>query len=599
VGRILFLFFGLSLFYAVLLLGLWNEQVRYGNERSESISKQSIRRIRIPGARGKIFARGMEKLADVKMGRSLVLHLSEMRRPGKLKNTIEHIKSKIDQIAELTGREIKMDEKKIRYHIYYTPALPMTVIETLNPPELAKIAEIYPPIEGLEISVKPLRSYPHGDLCSHVIGYLGKEDPIMAQDKENYFYYVPDYTGRTGVEKLFDSRISVGGLELGRLNALPGASLVRVNTQGFVFETIETMASPEDGKSVVLTIDFKAQKTAGEMLAGLRGAFVLLDAGSGEVLAMHSSPGFDPGLFVPSIKSGDYSKLAGDAGRPFINRAISSAYMPGSVLKPLVALALMKSGIRPDEEVDCIGYSQFGRQKVRCWRTEGHGRLAMHDAIEQSCNCYFMEMSGRAGFDTMKAVFQDFGIGSKTGLELSENSGLCPSREYMKKVYGQKWNVFDTALLAIGQGIILVTPLQAAEYMALIANGGIAYRPHLLKAVYDSDGTLIIEIKGKEPRFSSDMDAACFNVVREGMFRVVHGERGTGKKADSEKITVYGKTGTAEFKSGEQKRKNTWMAGFAEKDGEKYSYALLVEDGISGGSTCAPLIKHFFNTWID
>jgi penicillin-binding protein 2 len=223
----------------------------------------------------------------------------------------------------------------------------------------------------------------------------------------------------------------------------------------------------------------------------------------------------------------------------------------------------------------------------------------MKEAIEQSCNCYFMEMSSRVGFDAIKTMLNEAGIGKKTGIELPENAGLCPSVEYMKKVYKQKWGAFDTAILGMGQGIILITPLQVADYMAAIANKGKVFSPRILKSIYDTQGNLITENNQTKILIDIDYSEEAFNIVREGMFNVVHGENGTGKKARSEKISVFGKTGTAELKSGTQIMKNTWMAGFAERGNEKYAYALIVENGISGGSTCAPLIKLFFDNWID
>ncbi len=597
--RIILMFLSILACYSLLLFRLWNEQVRYGEKHAQKISKQSIRCIREPGIRGKIFTSDMKVIADLSEERSLLFHLSEMRKPGKQSKTVDHIMSVSKQISQLTGHNIDITPAKIRYHIYHKPALPMRVIEELTDEELGRISEIYPKIAGIEIGVDYRRTYPYGDLASHVIGYIGKGDSANAKDRERFFYYQSDYVGKSGIEKLCDKNIRYYGLTIKGLRGVGGYSNVMVDTQGFVRGTIETFVPPEHGTNLVLTIDFKAQETAEFVLLGRIGAFVLLNCENGDVLAMASSPAFNPGVFVPSIDRNEYSKLSENTGKPFINRATSASYTPGSIMKPLIALAILKEGISPSEKINCPGYVQIGKQRVRCWRTDGHGELDMRDAIAQSCNVYFMKQGMKMGLDSIKNLLEDMGIGKKTGFELSENSGLLPSREFKKRTSGEKWTVFDTAILSIGQGTILVTPLQVATYMAAIANRGKAFSPRIIKAVYDSQGNLIRENTRRDLHIDVKLDESTFELVRNGLFDVVNSEHGSGKRAASEKIRVFGKTGTAEIKIGDVKRKNTWMAGFAEKDGVSYAYAMVIEDGISGGSTCAPQIKQFFNNWID
>nr|HPN85329.1 penicillin-binding transpeptidase domain-containing protein [Victivallales bacterium] len=441
--------------------------------------------------------------------------------------------------------------------------------------------------------------YPMGDFACHIVGYLGKEDPSLAENREKFFYYQPDYVGKTGLERLCDRNIDQFGVKIGGLRGAEGYSFVRVDTQGFVNETIETVVPPEHGKNLVLTIDSRAQETAEFAMIGSIGAFVLLDCSNGDVLAMVSSPSFNPGIFIPSVSKTEFSQISQDPRRPFVNRAISSAYTPGSIFKPLIALAMLRSGISPEHKSYCPGYFQVGNQRVRCWRTSGHGELDMREAIAQSCNVFFMEGAKEIGFDRIKALVSEAGIGKKTGFILTESSGVAPSREYKKRTSGENWNVFDTIILSIGQGTILVTPLQVATYMSAIANGGKAFSPRIIKAAYDSSGNLISENTKKDLCVDIKVEPEDFEVVRNGMFDVVNAENGTGKRAASEKIKVFGKTGTAEIKTKDAKRKNTWMAGFAEKDGARYAFAIVVEDGVSGGMTCAPKIKQFFNGWLD
>ncbi len=597
--RIGMLFAMIFMLYCTLVFRLWNEQVRYGEEHRRRISKQSIRCIREPGIRGRILTRDMKVVAGLRQEREILFHLSEMRKPGKLSKTIDHIIDVAARISTATGRRIEVDEEKIKQHIYHKPALPMKVAGSLSDEELGRFCEIFPRIPGVDLGVSYVRDYPMGDFAAQVVGYLGKEDPADAEDRERFFYYQPDFAGRTGIERLCDKSIGQFGVNIGGLRGAEGYSLVRVDTQGFVDETVETLVPPSHGKSVMLTLDSKAQETAEFILLGQAGAFVLLDCANGDVLAMASSPAFNPGVFVPAASRSDYSRLSRDPLKPFLNRATSAAYTPGSILKPLIALAILDSGGSPLEQVNCPGYATIGNQRIRCWRTDGHGELAMVKAIEQSCNVYFIEEGVKTGFDRIKSKLEQAGLGRKTGFDLSESAGLAPSREYKKRATGEKWTVFDTAILSIGQGTVLLTPLQVATYMSAIANRGSAFRPRIVKAAFDHQGNLISGSRPAETHLDMGQPEGHFDTIRQGMHDVVNTDTGTGRKARSEKITVFGKTGTAEIVSAGMKGKNTWFAGFAENEGGKYAFALVVENGISGGTTCAPKIKQFFNDWLD
>lgn len=587
--------------YLLLLFSLWNEQLRYGEEHRQMISKQSIRCIRQPGIRGKILSSDMKIIADITQQKDMLFHISEMRKPGKLSNTISHIISVAEQISKATGRKITLNAEEIQKHINHKPALPLKVIRDLSDKEIAAYFDIYPRIPGVEISVSNVRNYPMGDFAAHIIGYLGKEDPSKDVNRKDFFYYQPDYEGKSGIERLCDQDMSeIFGVPAGGLKGVEGYSLVRVDNRGFVNETLETFVPPSIGKNVVLTLNSKAQEIAEFILLEKKGAFVLFDISNGEIVAMASSPSFNPGIFIPSISSNEYSALLKSPDKPMFNRAIFAEYTPGSIFKPLITLALLDAGKSPNEIIHCPGYTLIGNRPIHCWLRTGHGDISMIKALEQSCNTYFIEQGGSVGFDKIKATLEKAGIGEKTGFELGESKGLCPSREFKKKRMKEDWNIFDTALLSIGQGIILITPLQAATYMAAIANNGTAYKPHVIKAVYDHDGNLIAEKKNDQLCINMNLPQEYFDIVRRGMFDVVNSPTGTGRKARSDKITIYAKTGTAEIiKNTNEKRKNTWMAGFAENNNKKYSFALTIEDGISGGTTCAPLIKKFFDEFLD
>ncbi|HOK04204.1 MAG TPA: penicillin-binding protein 2 [Victivallales bacterium] len=587
--------------YMILLFNLWNTQVRFGEEHRQKITKQSIRCIREPGIRGSIISSDMKILAGLSQQKDILFHLSEMRRPGKLSQTISYINAVAKEISSTIGRVPEIDEEEIKRHIFYRPALPLKVFSNLSDSETARFCEMYPKIPGIELSVSYIRNYPMGDIASHIIGHLGKEDPTKDENREQFFYYQIGYEGKTGIEKLCDDDMSqIFSVPVGGLKGTEGYSLVLVDNKGFVSETLERFVPPSQGKNVMLTINSKAQELAEFLLLGKKGAFVLMNSNTGEIIAIVSSPSFNPGIFIPYITGEEYSELINSPDKPMFNRATMASYTPGSILKPLIALAILDKGISPNETVNCPGYVFIGNKRISCWLSSGHGEVNLPYAIEQSCNSYFITEGTKIGFNSIKSILEKAGIGQKTGFELPESTGLLPSEEYKKRIFKQKWNIFDTALLSIGQGIILVTPIQAATYMAAISNNGRAYKPYVIKAAYDYHGNLIAEKTNNELFLNIDLPESYFKLIRDAMFNVVNSSSGTGKRAKSEKITIYGKTGTAEvIKTDSLKRKNTWMAGFAENKKNRFSFALIIEDGISGGTTCAPIIKEFFDKFID
>jgi penicillin-binding protein 2 len=588
--------------YLAIVARLWSEQVVGGAEREKEIARQSIRRVRKPAIRGRILTADGVVLAENRPEFNVVFHLSEMRKPGPGKRTIEHVIASVERVAEAIGRTNPLTEEKIRWHINHRPALPMTIFPALDQRELASASEMVPPVKGMEITTTPTRRYPMGRVACHLLGYVRKQSPDKAGDKGDYFYYLPDEVGVRGVEKVFDEFVSTSPMPVSGLRGAPGRSLFRVDSIGYVYEPIGRVIPAKVGRDVVLTLNFKAQRIAEKLLEGKRGAFVLLDASTGAVLAMASSPGYDLSHFMPRLPSSYWKQLRReDSGNPLLNRALQCCYEPGSIIKPLVALALLESGMPTSEVVTCEGRSYIGknRKPIKCWawRSGGHGSLGVVGALEQSCNVFFIEEGRVLGMEKIADTMASFGVGKKTGFELPNKKGLAPSRPGKFMRTGVRWTEFDTALLCIGQGYINITPLQAALIAATIANGGTLWRPFILGKALDSSGNTIFATKPQakaELRIGPEYLAP----VREGMFKVVHGVHGSGKNADTRKIKIYGKTGTAEKGSGANRRKNTWFMGFGTKDGKTYAFAVLVENGQSGGHTCAPIVRKFFDAYL-
>jgi penicillin-binding protein 2 len=576
------------LIYFVVLAKLWDVQIKEGEEHRQSISRQSIRRIRHPGHRGRIYSSDNHLLADNAPSYDIVFHLAEMRQPGKRSRTVKYILESANRMAKAIKRKNTLTSDAIIKHMNYQPGLGMTVFKGLNSEELASAVELSPPIQGTEITTTPTRVYPEGTAACHTIGYVGREDPQKEADRKDYFYYVPGQKGSSGAEKKFNKI----------LKGRSGNSIVRVDHLGYIHEALES-SEPRHGNDIILTLNWKAQQIAEKLMKGKNGAFVLLNAKNGEVLAIVSSPGYNLKSFVPQLSLDTWKKLQTAPLKPLLNRATSGAYTPGSIMKPIVAMALLENGVNYADKIHCDGKTYIGNARIKCWswRKGGHGDVNLIDAIKVSCNDYFIENGSRLGLEKIAETMKSAGIGQKTGFDLPENDGALPSREKKRKIFGTTWNTYDTGILSIGQGIVLVTPLQAAVYTAALANGGTIWRPFILKEIKSQNGEILEQAK-PEKRGELKVSPANLRIVRNGMWQAVNASDGSAKTAKNDYITLFGKTGTAEVGSRSNRYTNTWFIAFGKYKKKLYSIVVFVEKGASGGRTCAPIVKNFFNEWL-
>ncbi len=596
-NRVLIIGIFLLFMYFILIVKLWHEQIRKGYKHRHKISKQSIRRIRIPATRGKILTSDLHILADNSPSYDVYLYFEEMRQNRRSK-TINYIENAIFQINEILNKTNKITKLDIRRHMNRRPGLPFKVAANITKKQMAKIFELSSSVKGLGIIPNGKRVYPAQDIAAHIIGYTRPEDPKKASDREEYFYYLPDLKGVRGVEEEFDS-LPFADKTIRGLKGYPGFSLVQVDHRGFVYKTLIDEIRPLSGNNVVLTLNWRAQKIASNLLKGLRGAFVLINADTGAVLAMVSAPSFDLSNFSPRLTSKSYQKLINDPDMPLFDRVTHGEYTPGSIVKPLVAFALLNYGIKPEEEVYCDGKSMIAKARIRCssWRHGGHHEVDMKRALEKSCNDYFIEKGKCLKMEDLRDMFKSAGFGRITKIGLPERRGRLPAREDKKRIAGFPWNQYDTSLLCIGQGYLNITPLQAAAYAAALCNGGLLYKPYLLKDIRNSEGTVLYQTS---PQITGKLDTnpADLEVIQEGMYMVVNSPGGSGKRAKNPVIELYGKTGTAELKVRGKRHQNTWFICFGKHKNTNYAAAILVEDGVSGGQTCAPIAKEFFTAYL-
>lgn len=570
----------------ILPVRLWMVQLREGERHSRALADQSVRRIRMAPVRGRMLASdGQTILVDTLPSYDLVFHLAEMRQPGSWERTEEHILDQASAFARLIGRAMPFARDRVHRHQRVYPALPLVVFRDLSSGELAKVGERVVYVKGASVRVSKKRTYPFRGLGSHVLGFTGRRQPERFE-RRKYAYTRPELSGRAGLELQYDDKLS----------GTAGAKLVRVDTLGFVHETVGDIVDPEHGFDLVLTLDARAQEAADAVLRGHAGALVCVDATDGAVLAMASSPSYD----LAELRAGRYAELAADENRrPLVNRAVAGGYLPGSIVKPLVALAALDAGVAdPTDRVTCPGYARIGNGRIGCWYQAGHGSLAVREALEGSCNVYFIEMGMRTGLDRIRPMFLAAGLGTAPTLDLpGVGTGLVPSRSWARGHWGRGWLAIDTAYLSIGQGAVNLSPLQAALYTAAIGNGGTVYRPYLVREVRNRNGRALQRVV-PHPERRLPVTPEVLTVVQEGMVAVVDGANGSARRVRTELVSLAGKTGTAEVKTPREEYNNTWFVCYGPATEPRFAVALVIERGQSGGRTAAPLVRKFLEQWL-
>lgn len=563
---------------ALLAGAIWFIQIGQGHDYLLSQDRQSIRRVRLPTVRGRIFDRNGICLAGNQPDYGICIYLEELLRSGKKRPTARKAWDMVQELARITGVEPQTTLRRINDHIYMRKPLPMPVWLHLDHKAMARFAEISMHFPAADIALYPKRIYPCGALAGHIIGYVGTGK--AGEDTErDYHYYLPDMEGKRGLEKVYNKWLAGSA----------GGSLIRIDVAGFKHDE-ESIREPVPGGDLRLSLDLRLQRLAEEALAGECGAAVIVNPENGDVLAMASAPGFDPGMFYPHLAVHTWQALVEDKRKPLFNRAISGSYAPGSIFKPLIAIAALIQGkATADTVLKCDGSLALGGRVFSCHGGVAHGDLDIARALEVSCNVFFYKLGLQCGYDAIYHMALAAGFGEKTGLDLDgESAGLLPSKSWKRQTKGELWRDGDTCNIAIGQGDLLVTPLQMAMFAAAIANGGRLYRPRLVigrKRHDQSEFEPVPPILERDLRWSADHLA----VVREGMRRVVCEPSGTGHLAGLPQVAMAGKTGTAEFGRKGSGRQRGWMILFAPFARPQYAVAMVMDAASgSGGADVGP-----------
>ena len=487
---------------------------------------------------------------------------------------------------------------------------PVTLRLRLSQEEIANFAIQRPRFPGVDFEPRLVRHYPFGEAVAHAVGYVGalSKDDLTRLDGSNYAGTA--HTGKTGVESSFEANLHG---EVGYAHVVSNAFGRRISADSLELAgSLPENETPVPGENVYLSLDLDLQLTAMKALEGRRGAVVALDPWSGEILALVSAPSFDSNLFAVGMTTAQFSALQNDPDRPLFNRAVRGAYPPGSTIKPMLALAALETGASSlGRKTICRGYFMLPNttHRYRDWKPEGHGEVDMHDAITQSCDVYFYEISVDIGIDNMHDYLDRFGLGRPTGIDIrGEHSGLVPSREWKRSAFrdrsDQRWFNGETVIASIGQGYMLTTPLQLASATGALATRGIRYEPHMVAAIEDAltgDRTLV------EPRRVDDVDIENpqhWDTVLGAMHDVMQSVRGTAYAVGANApYQIAGKSGTAQVFSVAQEeeydedeieerlRDHALFIAFAPFDDPRIAVAVIVENGSSGSRVAAPIAR--------
>jgi len=561
-----------TLGFAELARSLHRVQVVDVAEFKQNLALQATRRMRKPGIRGRILDSKGGVLAESRARRDIVCDISAFLANGGISNTIMAVDREIARLADALGydRPASITTQRIARHIRTSSAVPLCVWRDLDESILARFAERASQFPGFSVEAHAERIYPRGSFAAHVVGYTGRDRTATDADDARLLAYELEMKGRAGVEAFYDEYLA----------GVAGSVRIPVDARGFkphgaardsiaLGEIAEREA--QHGLDLTLTIDPDIQYAAERQLAEVRGACVVIDPRDGAVLALASSPAYNPNDFVPFVSAARYKELSENPGRPLLNRATAGLYAPGSTFKPVTAIAALQTGINPEDEYICNGVYKFGDMRLHCWNRWGQGPMNMRRALEQSCNPYFARLGYLIGTNSLFKAAREFGFEAKTGIDYApEFAGSLVTPPFYPGLACQS---------AIGQGRLQVTPLQMAVECAALANGGKVFAPYLKKRTDDSPPP--------EPVRTINCRPEDIELVRQGMRDVVEGEHGTGKAIGGLKVSCAGKTGTAQIGGGE---KDTWIIAFAPYDTPTIAVAMVVEKGVSGGKTVAPRV---------
>lgn len=586
--RILFLIVAVAL--SLLVMRMWYLQVIEGTELRQRSESNSVRLRKIKPMRGLVMDQERRVLVDNQPSFDIVF----------IPNQSKDIQPVIDKIRELYSRRSLALPAHASLPNRIKPFVPVLLERNVSMEKIAVVETHALELPGVMTEVTPVRKYLNGETTAQIIGFTGevsRED--LERDTGNRLR-TGDIIGKFGVEKFLDFH----------LRGRSGAEQVEVNVAGKAIRSLGRIPSTT-GNNVILTIDSELQEAAWSAMGNRTGAVAVLDPRNGAVLALISSPSFDPNLFNGGISREDWERLSSDPGHPMENRSISGQYPPGSTYKPVIAAAALEEGlITPETTFYCNGTFELGDRVFRCWQAKGHGHVNLHRAIVESCDVYFYHLGKLLGVDRIAKYARAFGLGAPLGIDLPrEKGGLIPTKQWKLSRLQESWQMGETISLAIGQGFNLVTPIQIANVYAVLANGGTLYRPRIIKQLESLDGHVVKRFEA-EPQGVLPVQPQHIQTINQALWGVVNERGGTGYVLKRQEQDVCGKTGTAQvigLPQNEKARKAKRVAAnvqdhalfvcFAPYENPEIVVAVILENAGHGGSAAAPVARKVIDTY--
>ncbi|MCU0284869.1 MAG: penicillin-binding protein 2 [Acidobacteria bacterium] len=568
--------------FIILLFAFWNIQI-LKNQQYTKLAVGNVRKqILIKAPRGMILDRNHQRLSENKLIYNLFL----------IPEYSENINRAIDNAVRLTGMKKKDVVETIEKYKDFSKSYAIPLQKDISLSKVIYIESRSDEFPGFEVNTEPVRSYPYKEVASHVLGYISEMTPNELTKKINEGYHMGDEIGKSGVEKKYESM----------LRGVNGSRSVEKDNLGKIREILGE-EHPSIGNTVVLTIDIELQKYVEEIFQEYNGTIGIVDLKTGGILALVSKPNFDPEFFSGVIQKEKWDALVNDPAKPLQNKFLQGLYLPGSTFKIVMSLAALQENIIEPSTVSlCTGAIDMIDRKFHCWNRGGHGNMNLYDALKNSCNIYFYRLGKRMDIDVIAQYAKLLGLGELTGVDLAnEKKGMFPTRDWKMKTFHKKWYTGDTVSLAIGGGMMQVTPAQILTMISTVALRGRVPQLHLVKHI-EKDRKIVEEFI---PQFKEiPIARENFEIVIEGLYRVVN-DNGTGRSGQIAGLDICGKTGTQLILSLEnpnyeklikQKRfmPHAWFVSFAPRYNPEYAMVVFVENGGEAGAVAVPIAKKIY-----
>jgi penicillin-binding protein 2 len=562
----------------VIVCQLWYLQVLEGGRFQEASDKNRIRIRPIAAPRGILFDRNGLPLVDNRPAFTLSLIPRELERdPDKRDATL----GRLAALLQIPFQELQDAVAKVSPDSF----LPVRIRRGLSIADMQKVEEWKLELPGVIVEVEPQRVYPTSRFAAHLLGYVREANDDQLKHGR---YRRGDMVGQTGLERLLDEF----------LRGKDGGERIEVDAMGRPVRLVQS-TEPHPGAQVVTTVNRRIQEVAEKLMEGKTGAVVVMDPRNGDVLAMVSTPAFEIDRFTGTIDRDAWLRVMKDPDFPLLNRTIQSQYPPGSIFKMVLTAAGLQEGtLTPADRVHCQGEFPFGGRTFRDWKPEGHGTVDLMAAVAQSCDIFFYGAGLKVGAPAIVKYGAAFGFGTATGLELGgERFGLLPQAKSTRRGKPPTWHPGETVNMSIGQGQLLVTPMQVARFMSAIANGGVLWKPRIVQRIERPERGVVWSDAGTV-NGHVELNPAVWAFLRQSMWAVVNTPNGTGAAARIPGLDIVGKTGTAQTIANSRSDKgqdHAWFASFAPARDPEVVIVVLVERGGHGGSVAAPIARQIYN----